>query len=685
MKNFKLIFGRIVMVLLLIIVIFSITITNIKASGELNNDPYDTYTVGLKGEKIVSPLAYEGVSVLGLGLEDAKDIYIDKDDVVWISDRALKKVVRYDVSSGTTSYLGEGVLMGPTGVCLDNEGNVYVADFDGKAVFKMKQDGTIIKKFERPSEALFGEQSQFRPTKVVVDNEGNLYITSDGNSNGIIQINKYGEFMGYFGPNNVNLTIELFLKRLMLSKEDRETYASLTPKATTNLAIDNKNIVYTVIEGETGVSLKKYNISGTNVLPKDSFFSSTYQDITVDKNGFIYAVDTSQSGCVQVMNQDGSLLFMFGSQKTGSLLMGQFDKPTGIAVDSNENIWVLDGGGRNVQIFKKTEFSQIVMEAILAYNNGEYDKATELYNDIIRQNASFVNAYVGLGRINQRLENYDEALEYFKISNYKSGYSEVYWELRDNWLEHNLVWIIILIVVLIIMKIFKLWSRLFNLLKIDFSKFKEKCKNSRLFNELKYLLKIFKDPKDVFYDIKYGVKIRYRTAWGLFLVFILINIFGDYFIRGYLFRSSNASDMNFAFELLKWGLIILIIAVGNYLISTLQNGEGFFRDIFIGAIVSFAPIILFKIPVDLISNVLTYNEGYLYNILNGVLWAWSIFNIILMIKEIHNYTLKELIINILLTFIAVVIMVLLFLVVYVLANQLVQFIVGLVREGVYRT
>ena len=680
----KRIFSRIVSIVLLLVFVFVLFGVDFKASGELNNDPYDTYTIGLKGEKIVSPLAYEGVSVIGLGLEDAKDIFIDSSDNVWISDRSLKKVIKYEINTGLSYSIGDGIFQGPTGVCLDSEGYVYVADFDGKAVYKMTQTGEAVKKFERPTEALFGEQSQYRPTKVVVDNEGNLYITSDGNSNGIIQINKYGEFMGYFGPNNVNLTLELFFKRLMLSKEDRETYASLTPKATTNLSIDSKNIVYTVIEGETGVSLKKYNISGTNVLPKDSFFSSTYQDITVDKNGFIYAVDTSQSGCVQVMNQDGSLLFMFGSQKTGSLLMGQFDKPTGIAVDSSDNIWVLDGGGKNVQVFKKTEFATIVMDAILAYNNGEYDKAVELYNDIIRQNASFVNAYVGLGRINQRLENYKEALEYFKISNYKSGYSEAYWEIRDNWLEKNLIWIIILIVVLILLKVFKVFGRLFKLLHVDFTKIKEKINKYKLINELKYLFKMFKDPKDVFYDIKYGVKIRYRTAWGLFLFFILINIFGDYFIRGYLFRTASVTDMNFAFELLKWGLVILIFAIGNYLISTLQNGEGFFRDIFIGAIFSFAPLILFKVPVDLISNVLTYNEGYLYNILNGVLWIWSFFNIILMIKEIHNYTLKELIINIILTFIAVIIMILLFLVVYVLANQLIQFIIGLIREGVYR-
>ena len=675
---------RILMVLIVFaFCIFVFNTKSVEAKSEINNNPYNTYAVGLEGELNISPLAYEGVNVINIGLTNPQDIYIDDNDIAYIADKGAKVVYRYDTRATFVTTIGEGTLSGPQGVCTDRNGNVYVAD--EKNVYKFSSDGTLLKTFGRPVEALFGEDSQYRPTKVVVDKNGNIFITSEGNSTGIIQLNSDGEFMGYFGPNNVKLTISLFIKRLFLSKEDRETYASLSPKATTNLAIDKKNIVYTVIDGETGISLKKYNISGTNVLAKDGFFSNSYKDITVDKNGFIYTVDSSNEGVVQVMDPDGSLLFCFGSTKSGSSLIGEFDSAKGVAVDSNENIWVLDSGGKNIQVFRKTSFASTVTKAILAYNEGDYEAATVAYEEILRQSASFVSAYVGLGKIAQRLEDYDKAIEYFKLANYKTGYSEVYWELRDDWFNRNLVWMIIVLVVLILLKIFHVYSRLWSLTKIDLTKVKEKLNNSKLLNELKYLLMIFKKPKDVFYDIKFGLKIRTRTAWGLFVVFILINIFGDYFIRGYLFRSANVKDMNFAFELLRWGLVILLFVVGNYLVSTLQSGEGFFRDIFIGTMVSFAPIILFKIPVDLISNFLTYNEGYLYQILNGLLWAWSIVNLIIMISQIHNYKLGEFILNIVLTFLAVVIMVLLYLVLYILTMQFVQFIIGLFREGVYRT
>ena len=669
---------------LFVSVLFGFLSTNtIYARNELNNNPYNTYTVGLEGELVSSPLAYEGVNVLNIGLSSPQDIFIDKDNVCYIADKDLKCVIRYDVETQDIVKLGEDILQNPSGVCTDNNGFIYVAC--DKSVVKMDQAGNVIKEYERPTEALFGEESQFRPTKVVVDRNGNIFITSEGNSNGIVQLNNDGEFMGYFGPNNVNLTLSLFIKRLFLSKENRETYASLTPKATTNLAIDNKNIVYTVIENETGISLKKYNISGTNVLGKTGFYSSSYKDITVDSDGFIYTVDRSSEGVVQVMDSEGTLLFSFGSTKNGSLMMGEFDSASGIAVDKNKNIWVLDTGGKCIQIFRKTEFANTVTNAILAYNEGNYDEAQIYYEEIIRQNASFVSAYIGLGKINQRLERYNEAITYFKLANYKTGYSEVFWELRDNWFNRNLVWMIIVIVVLVIMYIFKLYGKLWRLLKIDLSGVKAKINSLRFVDEIKYLFRILKKPNDVFYDIKYGLKIRQRTAWIIFLVFILINIFGDYFIRGYIFRGTNTNDINFAFELLRWGLVILLLVIGNYLISTLQSGEGFFRDIFIGTIYSFAPLILFKIPVDALSNLLTYNEGYLYTIFNAILWIWSIFNVILMIKEIHNYKFGELLLNIVLTFVAVIIMILLFLVVYILTMQLVEFIIGLFSEVGYRS
>lgn len=49
---------------------------------------------------------------------------------------------------------------------------------------------------------------------------------------------------------------------------------------------------------------------------------------------------------MQVFNQEGEFLLKFGSNGEGN---GQFNAPTGVAVDSNGNIIVADWGNSRIQ------------------------------------------------------------------------------------------------------------------------------------------------------------------------------------------------------------------------------------------------------------------------------------------------------------------------------------------------
>lgn len=675
-------------ILLVFILLFNLfaasNITSVEAASEIQKEPYETQVIGLDHTLVTSSMAYEGVFVSNPGLSSPQDIYIDSNDIVYIADKGNKRIYVYDSINKATSYVGEGVLSSPTGVTTDSDSNIYVADSENQEVYKFSTTGELLMTIKSPNivgnQPLFGEESLFIPTKVAVDIRGNLYITSQGNANGIIQMDSDGQFVGYFGPNTINVTFALLFKRMFLSEEDREIYASLQPKVTSNITIDSKNTVYTVIEGETGLSLKKYNANGTNILAGTTVYSDTYQDIFVDSNGFIYTIDQSIDGVITILDSNGNLLFRFGNTQSGSMTTGHFDSASGIAVDSSGKIWTIDSGSNTITVFTRTEFANTVMNSLLNYNEGNYDRAEELYEEVIRLNSSFLQAYIGLGNIAQRNLDYELALEYFEIANYKTGYSDAFWELRNIWLTNNFVILFFAIVIAIILILIQKKKHLISFNNIKNSKVYKKIINSKLYYELKHLIRIFKTPNDVFYDIKYNKSIRYSTAIGLLAFFILLNIISDYYIMGYIFQAGNVSNMNFSVELLKYGLIILLFAIGNYLMSSLQNGEGFFRDIFIGTIVSFAPIILFKLPLDIFSNVLTYNESYIYTLSIAILWIWSIFNVILMLRQIHNFKIKALVVNIILTFLTMIIIILLYLIIVILFGQFSEFITGILKE-----
>ena len=240
------------------------------------------------------------------------------------------------------------------------------------------------------------------------------------------------------------------------------------------------------------------------------------------------------------------------------------------------------------------------------------------------------------------------------------------------------MWMAIVIVLLVLLSVFKVRKRIIKLAGWDFTPIKEKITNNSYYKEFAYLPKMLRKPNDVLYDI------RFSTAAIFFVLFIIINIACDTAITGYIFRTQLDSQVNLGFELLKWGVIILLIIVGNFLVSSLQKGEGFFRDTFIGVIVAFAPILIFKLPLSIISNALTYNEAYIFNLIEIILWVWSIFNVILTFKNVHNYNLGELIVNIVLTLVAVIILVFLFLMVYILFMQFYDFVLGLIKEALLR-
>ncbi len=651
------------------------------AEASITNIPYPTYSFGLTGELVSTATAYEGTFILNPGFNNPQDIYIDKEDNVYVADTDNKRIYEYNPNTKESSEIGLGILKKPTGVFVDKDLDIYVADASLNEVLCFDKTGVLQKTYEKPDEPLFGEDAPFVPLKVLVDASKNVYVISEGGSNGIIQMDANGDFLGYYGVNKVQLNFALYFKRMLMSADQRAKYASLVPKPATNLAIDKKGLIYTITENEYNTPIKKLNIEGNNILTGRSYPDPMYKDIFVDNNGMIYTVSNNSDSraVISVHDSTGNLIFSFGSKNPGSLKIGQFDTPVGIAVDNNGDIWVLDQIANNVQVFTKTEFSNEVISAITAYDVGDYDKSKELFNDVVRQNAMFSLAHSNLGNLYAKDGNYKQALDSYKIANDKTGYSDMYWELRDAWIANNLVYLLIIIVGLYIaLKIFGIYKNKikgYQILKNKVAIFKQKP----LIKELSLLKRILRDPNDVVYEIKFRQSVRLKTALLLYIIFIFLNIICNYYIKGYLFRGQS-TDVVLSFEILKWFLPLILFGIANHLINSLQSGEGFYRDIFIGLIYALSPIFLFKIPIDLLSNLLTYNEAFLYKLAYLIMYAWTVLNVIIVIKEINNYKIGQLIINLLLTLFTMLMMIVLYLVFNVLINQMLTFIQGIIQE-----
>lgn len=77
---------------------------------------------------------------------------------------------------------------------------------------------------------------------------------------------------------------------------------------------------------------------------------STHVNTNNDVFASLYAITLLQTK-MQVFNTEGEFLLKFGSNGEGN---GQFNAPTGVAVDVNGNIIVADWGNSRIQVSTKS-------------------------------------------------------------------------------------------------------------------------------------------------------------------------------------------------------------------------------------------------------------------------------------------------------------------------------------------
>jgi hypothetical protein len=130
------------------------------------------------------------------------------------------------------------------------------------------------------------------------------------------------------------------------------------------------------------------------------------------------------------------------------------------------------------------------------------------------------------------------------------------------------------------------------------------------------------------------------------------------------------------------GLFLFVFS--NYLIATITNGEGFFKDVYLATAHALIPYIILTPILAIISNGLTYNEWIVYQLLDGLRYLWSGILIILMIKEVHNYDVKALIKNLFLTLFTMMMLVFIGFLLYVLTAQLWNYVESIIQEVILR-
>lgn len=469
----------IVWLLVLVLVLTSFSVVTFAAQ------PDRTYTYEEDNTPVPSTNAYQvklvvDESITGTTrMNNPTDLFVDSEDNIYILDAGNNRVIILDKTYRCVKELkdfdfnGETVNLGPAaqGIFYREETKqLYIADTENDRVLVSDLDGKIIRIMKAPVDELLDPTVPYKPRKIVVDNMGIMYVTSSNINTGALLVDSANQFLGFFGTNKLKETaaikLEHFWRNLFPNAVSSETFQ---PVEFNNLFWSDDRFVYTVspLAESVATPISKLNALGNNVFPKEIDMYTladerkiefmVLADITVDSEGAVTILESS-TGRLYQYDEGCNLLAIFGGM---GYQKGLFQQPVALEADSQNGLLVLDAAKNSVTVMEQTFYGEQIRSANYLYTQGLYQESIEPWEEVLRMNANYTQAYVGLGKAYISMGEYKLAMDYFKLGNDPEGYAEAKALLRDETVRANFGLVAVVVIILLVVILF--WEKVSDL------------------------------------------------------------------------------------------------------------------------------------------------------------------------------------------------------------------------------
>ena len=371
----------------------------------------------------------------------------------------------------------------PTDIYVDKDGMLYIADQDNNRVLKLDENLNYQCSFIKPTDPTFDQGKSFMPTKLVADVSGRVFCLANTINMGVMKYEANGVFTGFIGAKPQTLTAAQILLRLISTKEQRAKQVSSVATEYHNIAIDELGFFYVVTnktfeEAELmngdAEPIRRLNSLGTNILIENGTFPpvgdvqwaggnlnikpaghSHFIDVTVLENDIYVALDVLHSR-IFGYDKQGNMLWAFGGIGSAE---GYFRGDHAVSIEHMGNdLLILDDQGCSVTVMTPTEYGELIYRANHLYSIGNYPGSAEVWKQVLNRNANYDLAYIGIGRAELQMGNYEKACEYFKMARDDENYSEAFRYYRSELVEKNIGWIFAIVVVVLVVPV--AWGRI---------------------------------------------------------------------------------------------------------------------------------------------------------------------------------------------------------------------------------
>lgn len=670
---------------------------------------YQTYTYTTFGISAPSPDAYtpyktyhaKDIGLAGANLDNLTDIEVDDKNNVYLADPGNNRILILDpylqYKSAIQTFVNEeGIrdkLAEPNGVFVTAE-KIFVADTNNSRIVVFDRNGSFLYQLREPQSTVFPTGSIYKPIAIAVDNAERIYVVSSTTYMGVIVLDSQGEFQNFIGSQTVSVSaLELMWRSFMSAKQRALTKKNVSTEYN-NITIDEDGFVYvttssikeesqyTSIRGDTTYApVKKLNASGTDVMTHNGFFGpygevatnaigrstnetgvSRVVDAAVGPEGTWSLIDDKRSR-VYTYDDSGNLLFAFGAK---GQMLGNLSTVSGITYQDSK-ILLLDKSDASITVFNRTEYGDVLISALQHNNDRQYDLAVSDWETILQYNNNFDTAYIGIGQSYFRSGNWSKAMEYFDFAADTDNYNNAFKMWRQEWIsKYALVIPVVIIVFFVLLAKYFKWAGKVNkaaTLKRGRRTYKE---------ELLYSAHLIFHPFDGFWDLKHENRGSVRGA----LTFIGLTIVSFCF---------KYVGINVFFEIIGVMLPIMLFVTANWCLTTLFEGEGSFKDIFVATGYAVAPLPFMTILSTALANVLTAEESGILTMINNIAYVWVGILLFFGVMITHDYQLGKNILTIIGTIVGMIVIVFLVALFGTLIGKIISFISNIITELSFRT
>lgn len=194
---------------------------------------------------------------------------------------------------------------------------------------------------------------------------------------------------------------------------------------------------------------------------------------------------------------------------------------------------------------------------------------------------------------------------------------------------------------------------------------------------------VLRNPLDFYYDIQEPDQIKWSHGVMLIILTYIVRM-ASLILISYHFETREAYQISFAHEFIWIIVPWMTWCVANWSVSTILEGEGKFKEIFVGSASALVPYIILTIPVTLLTNVFALSESVFYTTLTGFIFAWVGLLILIKVKVLHDFEVGKLIFITILTILAILIIWFLAIILYGLLVQFISFFFDIFKEIRFR-